>query len=144
MCQNAWVTEKVPSTWREIYAFWIHLSGNKKGRPQMSLAFNCRDWEKSKPKEIGKKVVRVRADTYHVEQTLRDTDRELRQSKWPEMMEAGGRPRRSLVEGVGQGDLSFPSICQDRFPWAVLLYACRPLIIINDSSFHLRVSWFGR
>lgn len=40
----------------------------------MSLAFNCRDREKSKPKEIGKKVVRVRADTYHVEQTLRDTD----------------------------------------------------------------------
>lgn len=114
----------------------------------MSLAFNCRDGKKSKPQEIRAQVVRVRADTYHIQQTRKDTgsflQRLLRPSKGQETVQAGGRPQRPLEERVRQGDLSFPSVCQDRFPWTVLLCACRPLVIINDTSFHLQVSWFGR
>ena len=86
----------------------IHLSGNEKGRPQMSLAFNCRDLKKSKPKEIREKVERLRADTYHVEQTLRDTDsflpRVLRQSEGHERPRDGaGRRQTREAPGGGSG-----------------------------------------
>ena len=48
------------------------------------------------------------------------------------------------MTGVSQGHPRLPSTCRDRFPRTVPLPARRPLIIMNVTSFHLEVSWFGR
>lgn len=116
----------------------------------MSLLFNSRDWKQSKPKDLRKKVIIIRADSYKIEQGKKDTDKFLkrlpRQGKGQETVQAGGSedPQRPLAERVGKGNLSFPSICRGWFAWKVLGYACCPLLIINDISLQLQVSWLGR
>lgn len=69
----------------------------------MSLAFNCRDGKKSKPQEIRAQVVRVRADTYHIQQTRRHRQLPAKITKAEQRTRDGAGRRQTPQASGGEG-----------------------------------------